>query len=254
MPSFLKDIRSWVRISDSFTDFPADSCASYNSYDDQHYLMNNHSAEERQHSLSAALEDFMRQGSSNNNDIVADKLDYRSQIERWNKYQNILDKIEEKCKHTKGDVILRRNIKHNVKILDDVSIAFLSVIGLTALMIIVGGLIEENGSISLINNSNNYYAIIGGLLAFAFVGWQIVLRLFPPSIIRFTCRPALHIEEYAYMNKHVRGIPKVTRDPVIRLPPMEMQIPRSWLAQQGLLEFMESLQDIKFDINDKEET
>jgi tetrahydromethanopterin S-methyltransferase subunit G len=200
--------------------------------------MDYYSAQEEQHNLSTLIEDVVRQGSRNNNDDnrnVGNKLDYPRQIERWNKYQNILDKVEEKCKQTNGDVILRRNIKHNVKILDDVSIAFLSVIGLTALMVIIGGLM-----------GSNYYLVIGGALSLAFVGWQIVLRLFPPSLVRFSCRPALHMEEYVYMNKHIQGIPKVARDPIVKLPSMEMQIPRSWLAQQGMLEFMESLEDIHY--------
>ena len=203
--------------------------------------MDYYSAQEEQHNLSTLIEDVMRQESSNNNDAnrnEGDKLDYTRQIEMWNKYQNILDKVEEKCKETNGDVILRRNIKHNVKILDDVSIAFLSVIGLTALMVIIGGLMGSN------SGGSNYYLVIGGALSLAFVGWQIVLRLFPPSLVRFSCRPALHMEEYAYMNKHIQGIPKVARDPIVKLPSIEMQIPRSWLAQQGMLEFMESLEDI----------
>ena len=206
--------------------------------------MDYYSAEEQRRSLSALLEDIVGQEGSNNNNNnnVADKLDYHGQIEKWNKYQNVLDRIEEKCKQTKGDVFLRRNVKHNVRILDDVSVAFLSVIGLTALMIIIGGLMETSST-----TNNNHYLIVGGIMALAFVGWQIILRLFPPSIIRFSCRPVLHMEEYAYMNKHIQGIPKVARDPVVKLPVIEMQIPRSWLAQQGMLEFMESLKDIKFD-------
>jgi len=184
-------------------------------------------------------EDNINYDNNKNDNLIAKKLDYSRQIERWNKYQNVLDKIEDKCKQTKGDVRLNRNIKHNVKILDDVSVAFLLVIGLTALMIIVGGLMERG--------NNKYYSIIGGTIALAFVGWQIILRVFRPSIVRFTCRPVLHMEEYAYMNNHIQGIPKVARDPLVKLPSLEMQIPRSWLAQQGMLEFMESLKDIKFD-------
>src|SRR5690349_5224744 len=106
--------------------------------------MNYYSAHDSQRDLSALLEDVVRQGSSNNNDAdkisnAVDKLDYIGQIESWNKYQSILDKIEEKCKRTNGDIILQRNVRHNVKILDDVSIAFLSVMGLTALMVMIGG-------------------------------------------------------------------------------------------------------------------
>ncbi|HEX2615164.1 MAG TPA: hypothetical protein VHL10_06705, partial [Nitrososphaera sp.] len=68
-----------------------------------------------------------------------------------------------------------------------------------------------------------------------------------------TCRPALHVDEYAYMNKAIKGIRKVRRDPVVKLPPLEMSIPRAWLAQQGMLDFMESLADIKSDKGKKVE-
>lgn len=164
------------------------------------------------------------------------KCDYEGQIQKWNAYQNLLDKVDEKCTKTNGDVILKRNIKHNVRILHDTEVALLSTFGLIALLILSGGSIEHN-----------IYAIIGSLTALAIVGWQAFIRLHPPEIIKFTCRPELHIEEYAYMNKAIKGIPKVQRDPVVKLPPIEMSIQRSWLAQQGMLSFMESLEEIKMD-------
>lgn len=162
--------------------------------------------------------------------------DYGGQIEKWNAYQNMLDKVEEKCMKTNGDVILKRNIKHNVKILHDTEVALLSTFGLIALLILSGGSIEHN-----------IYAILGSTIALGIVAWQTFIRLRPPTVVRFTCRPALHVEEYAYMNKAIKGIPKVQRDPVVKLPQIDMQIPRSWLAQQGMLKFMESLEDIKID-------
>jgi hypothetical protein len=55
------------------------------------------------------------------------------------------------------------------------------------------------------------------------------------------------------MNKAIKGIRKVRRDPVVKLPPLEMSIPRAWLAQQGMLDFMESLADIKSDKGKKVE-
>jgi hypothetical protein len=161
-------------------------------------------------------------------------VDYNQQIERWNSYQHMLDEIGGKCEKTKGDVQLRRNVRHNVKVLDDAAVAFLSVIGLFALII---------GDVGIANN--NIYVVLGAAVALALVGWQAFIRLHPPSLVHFTCKPALHIDEYAYMNKAIKGIRKVQRDPVVNLPPLEMSIPRTWFAQQGMLDFMQTLADIK---------
>ena len=164
------------------------------------------------------------------------EIDYDRKIERWNSYQHVLDEIDKKCAKTNGDIQLRRNIRHNAKILDETAVAFLSIIGLTALVICVGGIA-----------TSNIYAIFGSSIALAFVGWQALIRVHQPSSIHFTCKPALHINEYAYMNKAINGIRKVQRDPVVKLSSLEMSIPSAWLAQQGMLDFMESLADIKSD-------
>jgi hypothetical protein len=162
------------------------------------------------------------------------EIDYESQIERWNEYQELLDKIEVKCIKTNGDVMLRRNVKHNVKILGDTEVAILSIISLVATVIVFSGIF-----------TNDIYPIFGAGLALVFVGWQVLVRINPPAVIHFNCKPALHIEEYAYMNSAIKAIPKVHHDPVVHLPATEMSIPRSWLAQQGMLKFMESLSDVK---------
>jgi hypothetical protein len=38
------------------------------------------------------------------------KMDYQQQIERWNKYQEILDEIGKKCNRRVADVRLARNV------------------------------------------------------------------------------------------------------------------------------------------------
>jgi hypothetical protein len=163
-------------------------------------------------------------------------LDCHGQIERWNRYQDLLDKIDEKCLKTQGDVWLKRNIKHNVKVLTYPAIvAFLTICQVALLLIVAGA------------TTHTVYPIIGGIIALAFVGWQMYIRIHAPSMIHFKCRPILHIDEYAYMNKAISRIPKAQRDPIVALPKLQMSIPRSWLAQQGMLEFMESLKDIKLE-------
>jgi hypothetical protein len=162
-------------------------------------------------------------------------IDYDQQIERWNQYQELLDKIDKKCSREAG-VRLSRNVKHNVKTFTETSIAALGFIGLTALMSLVGSY-----------TMNSIYGIVGSAVALGYVGWQSFIRLHHPSIINFRCSPVLHIDEFAYMRQAIRGIPAVEHDPIVRLPEVEMDIPRAWLGQQGILKFMESLGDLKLE-------
>jgi len=165
---------------------------------------------------------------------VAD-VDYEQQIDRWNKYQEILDKVDKKCNRRAG-IRLSRNVKHNVKTFTDTATAALGIIALTAL-------ISMSGSFTI----NSVYGIIGSAIALGFIGWQCFIRLHHPSIINFSCSPVLHIDEFAYMRQAIKGIPPVEHDPIVRLPVLQMDIPRAWLGQQGMLKFMESLNDVKLE-------
>jgi hypothetical protein len=170
---------------------------------------------------------------------VAD-IDYEQQIARWNEYQELLDKIDKKCNRQAG-VRLSRNVKHNLKTFNEMAIAALGFIALTALMSMVGSF-----------TMNNIYGIIGSAIALGFVGWQSFIRLHHPSIINFSCSPVLHIDEFAYMRQAIKGIPPlVEHDPIVSLPLLEMDIPRAWLGQQGMLKFMESLSDLKLEDEEK---
>jgi hypothetical protein len=168
---------------------------------------------------------------------IAD-IDYQQQIDRWNKYQELLDKVDKKCGRRAG-VRLSRNVKHNVKTFSDTVSAALGIIALTAL-------VSLSGSLTI----NSIYGIIGSAIALGFIGWQSFIRLHHPSVINFRCSPVLHIDEFAYMRQAIKGIPAVEHDPIVRLPVLEMDIPRAWLGQQGMLKFMESLNDIKLDDDD----
>jgi hypothetical protein len=165
---------------------------------------------------------------------IAD-IDYEQQIARWNQYQELLEKIDKKCSRQAG-VSLSRNVKHNVKTFTDATTATLGIIALTALM-------SMWGSFTI----NSVYGIIGSSIALGFIGWQSFIRLHHPSIINFSCSPVLHIDEFAYMRQAIKGIPAVEHDPIVRLPVLEMDIPRAWLGQQGILKFMESLIDLKLE-------
>lgn len=199
--------------------------------------------------LNPFLDNVINDSSNNNRSIggkifrqlktvasqrVAD-IDYEQQIARWNEYQELLDKIDKKCSRHVG-VRLSRNVKHNVKTFTDATTAALGIIALTALM-------SMWGSFTI----NSVYGIFGSAIALGFIGWQSFIRLYHPSIINFRCSPVLHIDEFAYMRQAIKGIPAVEHDPIVRLPVLEMDIPRAWLGQQGMLKFMESLNDLKLE-------
>ena len=183
---------------------------------------------------SSIEENIFRQLKAIATQRVAD-LDYEQQIARWNQYQELLDKIDKRCSRQVG-VKLSRNVKHNVKTFTDATTAALGTIALTALMSMWGSF-----------TTNSLYGIIGSLLALGFIGWQSFIRLRHPSIINFRCSPVLNIDEFAYMRQAIKGIPAVEHDPIVRLPVVEMDIPRAWLGQQGMLKFMESLSDLKLE-------
>ena len=199
--------------------------------------------------LNPFLDNVINDSSNNNSSIggkifrqlktvanqrVAD-IDYEQQIARWNEYQELLDKIDKKCSRHVG-VRLSRNVKHNVKTFTDATTAALGIIALTALM-------SMWGSFTI----NSVYGIFGSAIALGFIGWQSFIRLYHPSIINFRCSPVLHIDEFAYMRQAIKGIPAVEHDPIVRLPVLEMDIPRAWLGQQGMLKFMDSLSDLKLE-------
>jgi hypothetical protein len=162
-------------------------------------------------------------------------IDYERQIDRWNQYQELLDRIDKKCSRKAG-IRLSRNVKHNVKIFTETAVAALGFLALISLMSLMGSY-----------TMNNIYGIIGSAIALGFVGWQSFIRLHHPSTINFRCSPVLHIDEFAYMCQAIKGIPPVEHDPIVRLPVLEMDIPRAWLGQQGMLKFMESLSDLKLE-------
>src|SRR5215212_8103271 len=63
---------------------------------------------------------------------VAD-IDYEQQIDRWNEYQELLDKIDKKCSRGSG-VRLSRNVKHNVKTFTETTVGAFGSIAMIALM------------------------------------------------------------------------------------------------------------------------
>lgn len=131
-------------------------------------------------------------------------------------------------------------MKHNVKTFTEMAVAALGFLAMISLMSLAGSY-----------TMNSVYGIIGSAIALGFIGWQSFIRVHHLSIINFRCSPILHIDEFAYMRQAIKGIPPIEHDPIVRLPAVEMAIPRRWLGQQGMLKFMESLSDLKLENNGK---
>jgi hypothetical protein len=206
---------------------------------DLNYILNNICKDSNEGSATASilqqLQKVIEQG--------VDEIDYQRQIDRWNRDQELLDKIDKKCNRRVG-VRLARNVKHNFKTFTDTSSSGLAVIGTTALLVLWATF-----------SIDNHYHIAGSIAALGFIGWQALIRTHHPSIIHFKCSPVLHIDKFAYIRQAIMAIPPAQHDPIVRLPMLEMSIPRAWLAQQGMLKFMESLSDIKLDgIEEREAT
>src|SRR5687768_16963090 len=90
-----------------------------------------------------------------------DEIDYQQQIERWNRYQELLDEIGKRC-NRRGAVVgvrLARNVRHNFRVLTDTSSAALTMISMIALMSFWGAF-----------SINNIYGIAASLAALGFVG------------------------------------------------------------------------------------
>ena len=185
-------------------------------------------------SSNSGGDNIFRQLKTVTSQRVAD-IDHAQQIERWNRYQELLDKIGQKCSRQAG-VMLSRNVEHNVKTFTETAVAALGFLALISFMSLAGSY-----------TMNSVYGIIGSAIALGFIGWQSFIRVHHPSIIKFRCSPILHIDEFAYMRQAIKGIPPVEHDPIVRLPVLEMEIPRGWLGQQGMLKFMESLSDLKLE-------
>jgi len=179
-----------------------------------------------------------------------DKKDYNAQIDRWNEYQNILGKVELKTlKHR--NVTLRKNIKHNMKEFTETSLALIIMFGVPGFVCLGVGLYHLNTimfeiSHGIANQPGIYFLSVGIVISTIIIKETLErIPMFAPSTLKFRCAPKLHIDEMAYARKKIRDIPAVEHDPIVRLPVLEMSIPRKWIGQQGTLEFMESLGDIK---------
>lgn len=160
------------------------------------------------------------------------KEDYNYQIDRWNQYQELLDKVDRKTGGSAG-VELRRNVKTNWKTWTAPGAAFFGTAMFIAVTVLMIGIVTRN-----------IFCIVGGAGAAIYFGREIFDRFLPSETITFQTSPKLHFDELAKARSMIKRIPEVKRDPVIALPTLYMRIPRRWFGQQGMLDFMKGLDDI----------
>lgn len=167
------------------------------------------------------------------------KEDYIQQIDRWNEYQKLLDKLQTKTRYN-PEVTLKTNVKTNMKTWSERSLVFVCCCMIMALSTLVVGLMSRN------------FVVLGiGAAATIWVSREVYDRLLPPQNITFRTSPKLHFDELQTARRMVRGIPSMHKDPVVRLPALYMSIPRRWFGQQGIIEFMKGLDDLDWEITDK---
>lgn len=196
--------------------------------------------------------------------------DYRGQIDRWNKYQDVLTQIRNKVGQMNG-VHLESNVKYNVPIYDQNTekiIAAMTAIGLVSagmtmfFTLAYANWIEAvwNGDIYTIHKIEIYNTI--ALSAFGIfvltIGYAVQYfarrefkeQLTPYTLV-FKVAPKLHINELQHAKTEIKGLPiersidiQFVLDPIIKLPPLTMKIPRKWLGQEAVREVMSKMNTI----------
>lgn len=141
--------------------------------------------------------------------------DYQQQIDRWNEYQTILDGIEKMILDKKLNAVgvsLRKNIETSLQ--------------------------REQTETELRRFGTVMYT------PSFYLQEPVYQKPEEPkesTDITFTCKPEIHIDEFQYMNRYIKNIPQINKDPIINLPHIEMTIPKAWIAQNSLLDVMNEL-------------
>jgi hypothetical protein len=99
--------------------------------------------------------------------------------------------------------------------------------------------------------SRNIVGIVLGGATLVYIGKEVYDRFFPPAILSFKTSPKLHFDELSIAQSMVKGVTLPNKDPVVVLPTLQMRIPRRWFGQQGMIDFMSSLSDLDWNVQDR---
>jgi hypothetical protein len=202
------------------------------------------------------------------------KEDYRQQADRWNRYHAVLDTIEGRVNAvdptTKSPLMpgvwLRKNVESNIQEVSEDNLGIWGGLAIGAGMVtllscfVVGILWVMNieatqDNVELIIGYEPWYWWIPGgfgiMLVLSFLKYCSTTimetsekKLDKQQMIKASCKPVLHINELEYAHKIIAGLPRIQKDPEVKLPELSIEVPRQWLAQESLLAVMNSLSDI----------
>jgi hypothetical protein len=166
--------------------------------------------------------------------------DYQQQIDRWNRYHEILDQVQKVLEQVPY-AALRRNVRSSVKNYEFYALPLNFGLGLTAVLTFMLGIVALGRGYIDGSTIDMLFAVSGSLLAYLIYYNLSRLGVIKPKMIYLSCRPEISIDEMRYAREIIKEIPERKIDPLVRLPALEMKIPRSWLSQQALLDVMDKV-------------
>lgn len=170
------------------------------------------------------------------------KEDYQQQVDRWNRYQEQLDKIQHRCEIENFPFERRLTTSYSERrmkaVVQGIGIGLLFATGYCLWLVsdaIINGAVIGNGDFMT-------GAVLSmGTAAVAAALLTTTRKL--PETIKFACKPVLFIDDRYYLQKFVRGLARERNDPEVVLPALTMELPHSWIKQQSLLKGMETMSD-----------
>lgn len=179
------------------------------------------------------------------NKVAQEKVpeqDFQQQVDRWNRYQELLDKVERQCQiqgfqFTKN---LRSSYRDQRKRMLMASLA----IGMlfSAAFSFNEYFTATESTISLGNILDNLLLLAGTLAVAPMVQMFNFAKL--PETIKFSCTPMMFIDDAFYVQRFIRGFARERNDPEVKLPALSMELPHSWIKQQSLIKAMDTMKDL----------
>ncbi len=168
------------------------------------------------------------------------QTDYQQQIDRWNRYQEILDQVQKVLEQVPY-ANLRRNVRSSVKNYEFYALPLNFGLGLTAVLAFMLGMVALSRGYIDAPTTDTLFAVSGGILVYLIYYNLSRLGVIKPKMISLSCKPEISIDEMRYAREIIKEIPERKIDPLVRLPALEMKIPRSWISQQAMLDVMDKV-------------
>lgn len=174
--------------------------------------------------------------------IVQEKVpdeDYQQQVDRWNRYQEALFKVQSQCEAL--NLRFRRRINSSYRQRRLTNIKYGMAVGLFAASLVA--------LVSILTVGPSWFTIASAGLIFTYItiassGIMVNAGKLPEKI-KFSVKASIRYDEQFYVQRFIRGMNRERRDPVIELPELTMEIPYTWLKQQALLKIMGAMKEVK---------